>query len=128
MAPMNRCRTLNGVPQPCHIDYYRQRTTAGGLLITEGTLISPIAAGFPRCPGIYTKEQISAWKKVMDAVHIEGGIIFCQLWHVGRASNKDYQPGGSAPVSSTDKRIADRWKILLPAALSGVTPAAAADG
>ncbi|XP_078444764.1 oxophytodienoate-reductase 3 [Wolffia australiana] len=114
MAPMTRCRALNGVPQPCHVDYYRQRATAGGLLITEGTLISPTAAGFPRCPGIYTEEQIGAWKKVVDAVHVEGGIIFCQLWHVGRASNEDYQPGGSAPISSTDKPITDRWKILLP--------------
>ncbi|CAA7401266.1 unnamed protein product [Spirodela intermedia] len=115
MAPMTRCRALNGVPQPCNVEYYRQRATAGGFLISEGTLISPTAGGFPHCPGIYTRDQIEAWKKVVKAVHGEGGIIFCQLWHVGRASSEVYQPGGTAaPISSTDKPLAGRWRILLP--------------
>ncbi|XP_039127739.1 12-oxophytodienoate reductase 7 [Dioscorea cayenensis subsp. rotundata] len=115
LAPMTRCRALNGIPQPANVKYYVQRSTPGGFLITEGTLISPTAAGFPHCPGIYTKEQIDAWKKVVDAVHAKGSIIFCQLWHVGRASNQVYQPGGtSAPISSTDKPIGGRWRILMP--------------
>ncbi|KAJ0981154.1 hypothetical protein J5N97_009409 [Dioscorea zingiberensis] len=115
LAPMTRCRALGGIPQPANVEYYVQRSTPGGFLITEGTLISPTAGGFPHCPGIYTKEQTDAWKKVVDAVHAKGSIIFCQLWHVGRASNQVYQPGGtSAPISSTDKPISGRWRILMP--------------
>ncbi|URE16684.1 12-oxophytodienoate reductase [Musa troglodytarum] len=115
LAPVTRCRAIDGIPLPAHVEYYTQRATDGGFLISEGTVISPTGAGFPRCPGIYTREQIDAWKKVVDAVHAKGSIIFCQLWHVGRASNQIYQPGGTAvPISSTDKPVSGRWKILMP--------------
>ncbi|XP_052183520.1 12-oxophytodienoate reductase 3 [Diospyros lotus] len=114
LAPMTRCRAINGIPQQAHVDYYTQRSTPGGFLITEGTLISPTAAGFPHCPGIYTKEQVEAWKTVVDALHAKGAVVFCQLWHVGRASHHVYQPGGAAPISSTSKPISKRWRILMP--------------
>ncbi|PKA47040.1 12-oxophytodienoate reductase 7 [Apostasia shenzhenica] len=115
LAPMTRCRALNGIPQPANIEYYVQRSTEGGFLITEGTLISPKAGGFPHCPGIYNQDQVDAWKKVVDAVHAKGSIIFCQLWHVGRASHQVYQSGDDpAPISSTDKPISGRWRILMP--------------
>ncbi|XP_043721791.1 12-oxophytodienoate reductase 3 [Telopea speciosissima] len=123
LAPMTRCRALNGIPQAANVEYYKQRATPGGFLITEGTAISPTAAGFPHVPGIYTDEQIEAWKKVVDAVHAEGCLIFCQLWHVGRASHQVYQPGGTAsPISSTGKPISDRWRILLPDGSHGKYP------
>lgn len=112
---MTRCRALNEIPQEANVEYYKQRATQGGFLITEGTSVSPTAAGFPHVPGIYTKEQTEAWKKVVEAVHAKGSIIFCQLWHVGRASNQVYQPGGTgAPISSTTKPVSGRWKILMP--------------
>ncbi|XP_072979659.1 12-oxophytodienoate reductase 7 [Typha angustifolia] len=122
LAPMTRCRALNGVPQPANVEYYVQRSTEGGFLITEGTVISPTGAGFPHSPGIYTREQIEAWKKVVDAVHAKGSTIFCQLWHVGRASNQVYQPGSAAPISSTDKPISSRWRILMPDGSYGKYP------
>ncbi|KNA25327.1 hypothetical protein SOVF_007470 isoform B [Spinacia oleracea] len=56
-------------------------------------------------PGIWTKEQVEAWKPIVDAVHEKGGIFFCQLWHVGRVSNEDLQPNGNAPISCTDKPV-----------------------
>ncbi|RLN04123.1 hypothetical protein C2845_PM13G19430 [Panicum miliaceum] len=77
---------------------------------------------FPRVPGIYNQEQIDAWKKVVDAVHAKGAIFFCQLWHVGRASHQVYQPGGAAPISSTDKPISSRWRILMPDGSYGKYP------
>ncbi|CAL5398482.1 unnamed protein product [Camellia sinensis] len=122
LAPMTRCRALNEIPGEALVEYYVQRSTAGGFLITEGTLISPTAAGFPHCPGIYTKQQVEAWKKVVDAVHAKGAIIFCQLWHVGRASHQVYQPSGAAPISSTSKPISKRWRILMPDAKHGMYP------
>ncbi|MCL7024301.1 hypothetical protein MKW94_019855, partial [Papaver nudicaule] len=88
LAPMTRCRAIDGIPRSAHVEYYTQRATHGGFLISEGTAISPTAAGFPHVPGIYTDEQVEAWKKVVDAVHAKGCIIFCQLWHVGRASSQ----------------------------------------
>ncbi|KAI3711521.1 hypothetical protein L1987_70059 [Smallanthus sonchifolius] len=123
LAPMTRCRALNSIPNEALVEYYRQRATAGGFLITEGTMISPTAAGFPHVPGIFNKEQIEAWKKVVDAVHKQGAVIFCQLWHVGRASHQVYQPGGGdAPISSTNKPISNKWKILMPDATYGHYP------
>ena len=61
---------------------------------------------YPQTPGIWTKEQVEAWKPIVDAVHAKGGIFFCQLWHVGRVSNQDLQPNGQAPISSSDKPLA----------------------
>lgn len=122
MAPMTRCRAINSIPQPAMAEYYVQRATQGGFLITEGTMISPTAAGFPHVPGIFTDEQVEAWKKIVDAVHAKGAIIFCQLWHVGRASHQVYQPGGSAPISSTNKPISKRWRILMPDASHEIYP------
>uniref|UniRef100_A0A6N2MPA2 NADH:flavin oxidoreductase/NADH oxidase N-terminal domain-containing protein n=1 Tax=Salix viminalis TaxID=40686 RepID=A0A6N2MPA2_SALVM len=72
--------------------------------------------------------QVQAWKKVVDAVHAKGSIIFCQLWHVGRASHQVYQPGGAAPISSTNKAISNRWRILMPDGTYGTYPAPRALG
>ncbi|KAK1305436.1 12-oxophytodienoate reductase 1 [Acorus calamus] len=105
LAPLTRQRSNNYVPQPHAILYYSQRTTNGGLLIAEATVISEIARGYPDTPGIWTKEQVDAWKPIVKAVHDKGGIFFCQIWHVGRVSNDDSQPNGQAPISSTDKPI-----------------------
>ncbi|KAI4344596.1 hypothetical protein L6164_011803 [Bauhinia variegata] len=122
LAPMTRCRALNGIPNQALAEYYVQRSTPGGFLITEGTLVSPTAPGFPHVPGIYNEEQTQAWRKVVDAVHAKGSIIFCQLWHVGRASHPVYQPGGAAPISSTTKPVSARWRILLPDGSYGTYP------
>ncbi|CAN1234564.1 12-oxophytodienoate reductase 3 [Linum perenne] len=115
LAPMTRCRASeSGIPTAMMAEYYSQRSTPGGFLVSEGTSIHPTAPGFPRVPGIYTEEQVEAWRKVVDAVHAKGGIIFCQLWHVGRASHQVYQPGGAAPISSTNKPVSKRGRILMP--------------
>ena len=63
------------------------------LLITEGTQVSPQGVGYIRTPGIHSFEQVAGWRKVTDAVHAEGGIIFAQLWHVGRVSHPDFHEG-----------------------------------
>ncbi|KAK3200340.1 hypothetical protein Dsin_023755 [Dipteronia sinensis] len=105
LAPLTRQRSYNNVPQSHAILYYSQRTTKGGLLITEATGVSDTAQGYPQTPGIWTKEQVEAWKPIVDAVHAKGGIFFCQIWHVGRVSNQDFQPNGQAPISSSDKPL-----------------------
>ncbi|KAG6656287.1 12-oxophytodienoate reductase 2-like [Carya illinoinensis] len=98
LAPMARNRCYGYVPQPHAILYYSQRTSKGGLLITEATAVSDTSLGFPELPGIWTTEQVDAWKPIVDAVHAKGGIFFCQILHVGRVSNQ-------APISSTDKPL-----------------------
>lgn len=99
MAPLTRNRAAEGlVPGPHAAEYYAQRATAG-LIIAEATQISAQAQGYQDTPGVYTPEQIAGWRKVTDAVHAKGGRIFLQLWHVGRVSHVDVQPGGAAPVA-----------------------------
>ncbi|XVF00549.1 hypothetical protein REPUB_Repub04eG0010100 [Reevesia pubescens] len=100
-----RNRSYNNVPQPHAILYYSQRTSNGGFLITEATGVSDTAQGYPNTPGIWTKEQVEAWKPVVEAVHAKGGIFFCQIWHVGRVSTNGFQPNGEAPISCTDKGV-----------------------
>lgn len=103
MAPMTRSRAVSLSPNEGTVLYYRQRAGAG-LIITEGTHISEESRGQVFTPGIYTPEQIAAWRKVTDAVHEEGGAIFVQLWHCGRNSHVSHQPGRKAPVSSVARR------------------------
>ncbi len=93
MAPMTRCRATGAnVPGPLAATYYTQRASAG-LIITEGSQVSPLGVGFVRTPGIYSPEQAEGWVRVTQAVHDTGGKIFCQLWHVGRVSHPDFLDG-----------------------------------
>lgn len=94
MAPMTRSRAdnENNAPTDIHLNYYKQRASAG-LIISEGSQISSQAVGYVNTPGIYKPEQIEGWKKVTDAVHEEDGKIFIQLWHVGRMSHPDFHKG-----------------------------------
>ncbi|KAK4570800.1 hypothetical protein RGQ29_029592 [Quercus rubra] len=105
LAPLTRQRSYGNVPQPHYILYYSQRTTKGGLLIAEATGVSDTAQGYPDTPGIRTKEQVEAWKPIIDAVHAKGGVFFCQIWHVGRVSNQGFQPNGQTPVSSSKRPL-----------------------
>ena len=98
MAPMTRSRALPGnIANPLAAVYYGQRASAG-LIVTEGTQISEQGVGYPFTPGIITSEQVAGWKVVTDAVHAKGGVIFAQLWHVGRVSIPELQPNGGLPV------------------------------
>lgn len=114
MPPMTRARAGAGaghVPAPMMADYYAQRASAG-LIITEGTQISPQGQGYAWTPGIHSPEQVAGWRRVTDAVHAAGGRIFAQLWHVGRISHTALQPGGAAPVSSSPL-VAEGVKVFI---------------
>ena len=99
LAPLTRTRADAGhLPNDLMVEYYSQRAT-GGLLITECTMVAPNTSAFINEPGIYNAAQISAWKKVTEAVHAKGGRIFMQIWHAGRAAHPDIN-GGVPTVSS----------------------------
>ncbi|MDQ6967943.1 MAG: alkene reductase [Mariprofundaceae bacterium] len=97
MAPLTRNRAPEGIPTPLMEKYYRQRASSG-LIISEGSQISPQAVGYPATPGIYSDAQAKGWQAVTDAVHDTGGRIYCQLWHCGRVSHPSYHDG-ALPVA-----------------------------
>lgn len=102
MAPLTRNRAPGQVPTPLMATYYAQRARrdqGAGLIITEATPICPEGHGYADTPGIHTPQQVQAWQTVTEAVHREGGHIVVQLWHVGRISHVDLQPGGQPPVA-----------------------------
>lgn len=100
MAPLTRSRAgkPGDVPTDLNAEYYAQRASAG-LIVSEGTVISPRAQGYAWTPGIFTAAQEVGWKKVVGAVHAKGGHLSAQLWHVGRVSHPLLQPNGEAPVA-----------------------------
>ncbi|MBD1373227.1 alkene reductase [Hazenella sp. IB182357] len=101
MAPLTRCFADldTGIVGEDVVEYYRKRAADGvGLIITEGIVISQRGRGNPGVSGLYSNEQIAAWKKVTDAVHAEGGTIVAQIWHVGRLSHHELT-GGVAPLA-----------------------------
>src|SRR5262252_5295891 len=101
MAPLTRMRAAKPslAPRPLNAEYYAQRATEGGLLIAEASPVVASGFGSPGVPGIYTEVQVAGWREVVEAVHAKGGIIFLQLWHVGRVSHSSFQPGGVLPVA-----------------------------
>jgi N-ethylmaleimide reductase len=101
LAPLTRMRAARPslAPRPLNAEYYAQRATPGGLLIAEASPVMASGFGNPGVPGIYSEQQIAGWREVVDAVHAKGGIIFLQLWHVGRVSHSSLQPGGALPVA-----------------------------
>lgn len=87
MAPLTRARAgTERIPNETTATYYAQRATAG-LIITEATSVTPMGVGYADTPGIWSQEQVEGWKKVTEAVHLKGGLIIMQLWHVGRISD-----------------------------------------
>jgi N-ethylmaleimide reductase len=106
MSSLTRNRAGPGnVPTPLVAEYYRQRASAG-LILTEASPVCAEGHGYPRTPGIHTPEQIAGWRQVTEAVHAAGGRIAIQLWHVGRISHPDLQPGGALPVAPSAIRPA----------------------
>lgn len=106
MAPMTRKRAgADDVPQALSATYYAQRASAG-LIVTEGSQVSPQGKGYPGTPGIHSREQVRGWRQITEAVHAQGGHIFLQLWHVGRISHPGLQPGGELPVAPSAIRPA----------------------
>lgn len=115
MAPLTRCRasgTDGRVPNDLMSTYYAQRASAG-LIITEATSVTPMGVGYPGTPGIWSDEQTLGWKKITSAVHEKGGLIFLQLWHVGRISDPFYLQG-ALPVAPSAVRPAGTVSLMRP--------------
>jgi N-ethylmaleimide reductase len=103
LAPMTRSRAgVERIPNAIMAEYYVQRSSAG-LLITEATTISEEANGWNESPGIYTDQMTEGWRQVVDAVHQQGGVIFLQLWHMGRSSHSSFHNGKLAVAPSAIK-------------------------
>jgi N-ethylmaleimide reductase len=110
MAPLTRCRAdVDHVPTALMVDYYSQRASAG-LIIAEATMAMEGNSAFGgREPGIYSTAQVTAWKKVTDAVHAKGGHMFLQIWHGGRAChpyfNRGAQPVAPSAIAITGDEV-----------------------
>lgn len=114
MAPLTRMRAERPslAPRLLNAEYYAQRATSGGLIIAEASPVVATGHGSPGTPGIYSEAQIKGWRAVVDAVHAGGGLVFLQLWHVGRVSHSSFQPGGVLPVSSSAVPISPALKTM----------------
>ncbi|MDB9517341.1 alkene reductase [Roseofilum reptotaenium CS-1145] len=110
MAPMTRLRAINSIPTPLMAEYYAQRASAG-LIVTECTMVSPLSNGYINCPGIYSLQQVEAWKQITEAVHAKGGQIFLQLWHSGRVAHPSLL-NGETPIAPS--AIAARGTLHTP--------------
>ncbi len=114
MAPLTRLRgTADHRPTPLMAEYYQQRASAG-LIISEGTPVTPMGVGYAQVPGIWAKDQVELWKPVTQAVHEAGGRIFCQIWHVGRVSDPSFL-GGKLPVAPSAVAPTGHVSLIRPA-------------
>jgi NADPH2 dehydrogenase len=123
MAPLTRLRADDAhVPLPMASEYYTQRTTPGGLIISEALLISPSHGGFGHAPGIYSRQQIARWREITDAVHAKGGIMYAQLVSIGRVADTRVleKEGGEAsfPLLSSSATPLDDNEAAVPQAMT----------
>jgi 2,4-dienoyl-CoA reductase-like NADH-dependent reductase (Old Yellow Enzyme family) len=114
MAPLTRARAVGGarVPNALMAKYYEQRASAG-LILSEATAVTPQGVGYADTPGLWSDEQVEGWKQVTEAVHKAGGVIFAQLWHVGRISDPSFL-NGEAPVSASAIAADGHVSLLRP--------------
>lgn len=113
MAPLTRLRgTIDHVPTPIMVEYYTQRSTAG-LIISEGIPVDPMGVGYQNVPGIWSRDQVDAWKPITRAVHDRGGHIFAQIWHVGRISDPELLDG-KLPVGPSAIAATGHVSLLRP--------------
>ncbi len=114
MAPLTRNRAPSNLPTGLQAEYYAQRAhpeRGAGLIINEATCVSEQGQGYPDTPGIWSEAQVAAWQETTQAVHAVGGKIALQLWHVGRISHTELQPGKAKPVAPS--AIAAKTKTFL---------------
>lgn len=105
LPPLTRSRaTAEGSATELMREYYAQRSGAG-LIIAEGTVVTPQASAYANVPGLFTDEQINAWRPVVEASKREGNAVYCQLWHVGRQSHSSVQPDGLPPQAPSPVAI-----------------------
>ncbi|NYE60581.1 2,4-dienoyl-CoA reductase-like NADH-dependent reductase (Old Yellow Enzyme family) [Duganella sp. 1224] len=113
MAPLTRSRASEGrVPNALMAQYYEQRATAG-LILSEATAVMPHGVGYADTPGLWSDEQVEGWKQITAAVHAKGGVIFAQLWHVGRISDPSFL-NGEPPVAPSAIQAAGHVSLLRP--------------
>lgn len=114
MAPLTRARAIGGarVPNALMAKYYEQRASAG-LILSEATSVTPQGVGYADTPGLWSDEQVEGWKEVTAAVHKAGGVIFAQLWHVGRISDPELL-NGDAPVAPSAIAAEGHVSLLRP--------------
>jgi 2,4-dienoyl-CoA reductase-like NADH-dependent reductase (Old Yellow Enzyme family) len=113
MAPLTRLRgTADHVPTPIMAEYYAQRASAG-LIISEGIPADPMGVGYANVPGIWSREQVEAWKPIVKAVHAQGGHIFAQIWHVGRISDPELL-AGRQPIAPSAIAATGHVSLLRP--------------
>jgi NADH:flavin oxidoreductase / NADH oxidase family len=102
MAPLTRSRSMQpgDIPGDLMAEYYTQRTSEGGFIISEATSISITGRGWLGAPGLYSEQQVAGWSKITSAVHAKGSRMFSQLWHTGRSSHVE-MTDGPMPVSAS---------------------------
>ncbi|KAF7720471.1 hypothetical protein EC973_008240, partial [Apophysomyces ossiformis] len=112
MAPMTRNRATEAhVPTNLIVRYYEQHASRPGtLLITESVIVTERAGGYAYVPGLWNKEQVAGWSKVVDVVHAKESFVFFQLWSVGESAlimpnylaDRGFDAVSSADIPSTD--------------------------
>jgi 2,4-dienoyl-CoA reductase-like NADH-dependent reductase (Old Yellow Enzyme family) len=113
MCPLTRARAGESrIPNELMAEYYAQRAGAG-LILTEATVISAQGIGYAETPGIWSAEQTEGWKKITSAVHAKKGLIFCQLWHVGRVSDPIFL-NGELPVAPSAIALKGQISLVRP--------------
>jgi N-ethylmaleimide reductase len=102
MAPLTRSRSEQpgDIPGALMLEYYAQRASDGGLIVSEGPSVSLTGRGWLGAPGLYSDQQVEGWKKITAAIRVKGGRMFSQLWHTGRSSRVE-MAGGHMPVSAS---------------------------
>lgn len=124
MPPLTRSRASqpDSVPGDLIAEYYEQRASDGGFLVTEATSVSRSGSGWLGAPGLFSDAQVTGWKKVVNRVHAKGGYIFAQLWHTGRSSHVSLTGGETPGSASVDPSYWEHPSHLVSTTMGWIRP------
>jgi anthraniloyl-CoA monooxygenase len=111
MSSMGQYVAENGVVNDWHFQHYTSRAVGGlGLILTEMTAVSDTGRITEGCAGIYTENQVNAWKRITDFIHkYTQTKIGIQLGHSGRK--------GCSKIPWDDQFHGKKWELLSASAI-----------
>lgn len=115
LAPMCQysCEAGDGIPTGWHLVHLASRAVGGfGLILTEASAVTPEGRISPQDAGIWNHDQVTGWRRVVDAVHANGSKIGIQLAHAGRKAStyRGFDGERTGAVSVGD----GGWQTLAP--------------
>lgn len=119
ISPMCQYSAKDGFPNDWHFVHLGKMATGGaGLIFTEAAAVEPNGRITHGDIGIWSDEQIPAYRRITDFIRANNAVPAIQLAHAGRKASMQRPWHGNGPINDSDRaRGEDVWRVVGPSAL-----------